>query len=219
MNCEFHLTVGDSELVRYLNAKNNCFRQGTNTLAIENLNEHGYPVSSVWMTAEKASLRWDHSAALRYLADCQNTKGWHNHTVYEPVRSKIEVEYSPECILREYLYVETHYTVTSREAESIPRDDRSKSNIRRLSRNLYTGKLIATERCYSQSLFRDFIETHSKLNRKVELCLLDTNVQHDAEGGWMKVPKDIGIMSEVTRENLSNLWGTVSRSTKIWDVY
>lgn len=204
MHYEFHLTVGDPRLVRSLNTEKNWFTKGTPTLAIENLDEKGFPAFTDWMTAEKVSLQGGHIAALRYLANCQNEKGWHNYTIYEPIRLKIEVEYTPESNLKEYLYVETHWSVTPEEAIHISKRYRSRLKNYRLSRNLYSGKLIATERCYSQSQFREFIKKHANLDHKVELCLLDTNVRHDAEEGWMRVPKKIGIISETARKTLSD---------------
>jgi len=167
MNYEFHLTVRDPRLVRTLNYGIDTFETGIPTLAIENLGKHGLGITTDWMTAEKASLQGGHTAALRYLVNCQNRKGWHPYTLNDPVRKKIEVEYSTECVPEEYLYIETHFHVTPEEAKTL------KTGI---SRNLFTGKLIATERCYDSSKFHEFAQKHIALSRKVELCLLDTNV-------------------------------------------
>lgn len=210
MNYEFHLTVSDPRRVRTLNYRIETFEAGTPTLAIENIDKDGFGIATDWMTAEKASLQGGHTAALRYLVNCQNRKGWYRYTMCDPVRKKIEAEYSPECVPEEYLYIETHFHVTPEEAKTL------KTGI---SRNLFTGKLIATERCYDPSKFHEFAQKHIALNRKVELCLLDTNVRHDAEEGWMKVPKKVGIMSETSRKALSDEWGRVSRSNKIWEVH
>lgn len=210
MNYEFHLTVGDPRRVRTLNYGIETFEAGTPTLAIENIDKDGFGIATDWMTAEKASLQGGHTAALRYLVNCQNRKGWHPYTLYDPVRKKIEAEYSPECVPEEYLYIETHFSVSTKEAL-----------MRRtgISRNLFTGGLIATERNYTPGYFHSFAQFHSSEGRKIELCLLDTNVRHDAEEGWMKVPKKVGIMSETSRKALSDEWGGVSRSNKIWEVH
>jgi hypothetical protein len=161
------------------------------------------------MTAQKASLNDGHIAALRYLFNSQNKLGWYYGTINEPDRKKIEVEYSPECAPKEYLYIETHFQVSAEEAKEL------KTGI---SRNLFSGTLIATERCYESGNFHEFAQRHAALGRKVELCLLDTNVRRDAEGRWMKVPKKIGIMSEASRKTLSDEYGKVSRSRKLWEV-
>lgn len=209
MKYEFHLTAGNPRLVRTLNYGIETFEAGTPILAIESIDKDGLGIATDWMTAQKASLNGGHIAALRYLFNSQNKLGWYYGTTNEPYRKKIEVEYRTDCVPEEYLYIETHFQVSAEEAKEL------KTGI---SRNLFSGTLIATERCYESGNFHEFAQRHAALGRKVELCLLDTNVQHDAEGQWMKVPKKIGTMSEASRKTLSDEYGKVSRSRKLWEV-
>lgn len=214
MRYEFHLT-NDARSVRSLNQKMDAFRQGTPILAIDNLDKEGYLIDTHWMTAEKASLQGGHVAALRYLSNCQNAKGWYQYTTCNPYRMKIEAEYDDTCVPEEFLYIETHFSVTPEEAQK-----RSEG----ISRNVFSGELIATERCYDPSKFRDFYQCHSGLmGRKVELCLYDTGVNQDAEEGWMKVPKNLPSMSALSYKSLSNELGKIfkrgiSAKVKFWEV-
>lgn len=144
------------------------------------------------MTAERASLK-GHLQALRFLQNSYFRNGWVRNSASAPDRMKIEVEYSSGIEPLDHLYIETHFSVNSREA--LP------SGVA-FSRNLLSGKVIATDRCYDPKLFHDFAQSHQKLGRKVELCLFDSNVQHDSKYGWVKVPKKIGQVSEKLGQEL-----------------
>lgn len=192
---EFHITVGHPRLARELNAEINSFAKGTPVLAIQNLDQEGSLIRTDWMTAEKASLKGGHLAALHFLSNSQTAKGWLTYTTNAPERMKIEAEYNDSISPDEYLYIETHFAVTSEEAR------RQGTGI---SRNLFTGELIATERCYDSLKFHEFAQEHSSFGRKVELCLYDSNVSMDSEAKWMRVPKNIGKMSARSSKIVSN---------------
>lgn len=192
MNYEFHITPAISVNLRRLNEEIFSFGEGTPILGVSNLHKDGTPNETVWMTAERASLTGGHSAALYYLANCQNRQGWRRYSRYEPQRMKIKVEYSLDFDPQDFLYIETHFRVTPGEAEKLKVG---------ISRNVITGELIATERCYLSNKFQEFAQTQISLGRKVELCLFDTNVHSDK--GWVLVPKkDVGVMSPKAKEQL-----------------
>jgi hypothetical protein len=201
--------------VKGLNRELNSFEAGVRTLGIENLSEEGFSREVVWMTCERAELTGGHPAALRFLANCQNNKGWYSGTSLCPIRLKIEVECSAGFDPNEYLYIEAHFPVTSEEASEIRKG---------ISRNLVSGELIGTERSYNPSEFLEFFQKHFEKGRKVELCLFDSNVQED--GGWIPVPNgkkklySFGPMSPSTMKTLHDDYTRIFRngSKKLWEV-
>jgi hypothetical protein len=110
------------------------------------------------------------------LNECGFQGGVHSLSQSQVIRKKVEVPYSTEINTEDYIYIECHY--------SLFRDGASDSG-EGLSRNLMSGDILRTERCYDQKEFHNFAIKHS--HRKVELALLDTNPLRDA--GWVPLPK------------------------------
>lgn len=210
-NYEFHLTA-PRRTILYLNSEMENLAQGVPILAVENLDSEGITLDVNWMTCARASLQGGHSSALHYLFNLQADLGLREHTTLKPIRKKIEVEYRADLDPEEFIYIETHYQVSEEGAKEL------KSGI---SRNLFSGKIIATERCYDPKQFHSFAETHS--HRKVELCLFDSDQSLDAEGKWLKIPKNFKMMSDKTGKALSNDYGKLftnfHRNTKRWEVH
>lgn len=208
---EFHLTA-PRRTILYLNSERENLSQGIPILAVENLDSDGLTLERNWMTCAKASLQEGHSSALHHLFNLQADLGLRDHTRFEPIRKKIEVEYRADLDPEEFIYIETHYRVSEEEAKEL------KSGV---SRNLFSGKVIATERCYDPKEFHRFAETHS--HRKVELCLYDSEQSLDAVGRWLRVPEKPEVMSDKTRKALSNDYGklftNVHHYAKRWEVH
>lgn len=212
-NYEFHITGGRSQVLHLNSWGEEGFFQGTLILAVDNLDSNGLSIRKDWMTCFRARLRGGHSSALHQLFNLQQDLGFYQYTTLAPHRVKIEVEYQPDLDPEDYIYAETHYHVSEEEAARIKVG---------ISRNLFSGKLIATERCYDQKGFTRFAEAHS--HRKVELCLLDSDVSLDSEGKWLKIPKNSGrVLSEGSWKSLSNVYGKLFKNrhnqSKRWEVH
>lgn len=164
------------------------------------------------MVSCKKSLTGGHSSALHYLFNLQHDIRCPEKTSESPIRKKIEVMYTEDCDPEEYIYIETHCQISAKDAEVRKRG---------ISRNLISGELIATERCYDPKLFHRFAEVHSR--RRVELCLFDDNQKLDSREGWLKVPKITRVISEKSYRSLSNtyekLFSNFHNPNKRWDVH
>lgn len=80
------------------------------------------------------------------------------------IRVKIETPYY-EHYVDKSLYIESHFTPIN---NSLP-----------VSRNVKSGKLMATDRCYYKESYCNFREKYK--NAEVELCLFDTFVEEDKD--------------------------------------
>ncbi len=174
-NYEIHVT-GPKRWVTGINQELEPFGTGVPILGIHLLDSEGQAnAGEDWMTAEKASFN-SHQDAYSYLKKflgISERSSAFNQTFY---RRKIEVQYQEGMDLSKYLYVETHFPVTPEEAPNIGLP---------ISRNILTGKLIATDRVYDPGQFQNFVDKYK--DNKVELCLFDSNVRHDDH--WIEVPK------------------------------
>lgn len=191
MNYEFHITDGDHRYIRNLNCSLNSFEEGTPITGIENLDEKGFTVFTDWMISERAVIASGHEAALEFLQRSFFRNGWRLSPPCKPNRLKIEVQYDDDINPQEYIYIETHFNVDSNQASKLSKG---------ISRNIISGELIATERSYSCIEYKEFAENHLKKGHRVELCLFDSNVQHDSS--WIHVPKRTSIFSPLTYPKL-----------------
>ena len=149
-------------------------------LALEKLDINGFTLEEEWMTALKMSLE-SYDDALNFL---NRFKSFFKYPLFRspfaksPIfRLKIETPYHSELNPEDYLYLETH---SPAEFDNGPFEGG-------YSRDLFSGKILQTERCYDSELFHDFASRNS--NRKLELCLLDTYVGKDAD--WIHVPLNL----------------------------
>jgi hypothetical protein len=167
-NYEFHITAPKDAIVM-LNTSPLALQQ-IPIIAFELLNQGKEVIQTDWMTSYKASFGSDELAIghIGYLLSRFNSTNIH--------RVKIEREFKPE-LPHSGIYIETHFDLP----EDLPTESfRSHS----VSRNLFTGELAGTKRRYKKT-FTDFaLENEGK---KLEVCILDTNISHDAK--WIYVPK------------------------------
>lgn len=173
---EFHIT-GEDRLIERVNYEINRLYHGLPILILEKLDEEGFLIETEYMSACKGKFD-NHTEAIKHLPNIVKSYGLGNGKgkEYGVHRKKIETVYRTDINPEEYLYIECHYS-PGNSGEIKPQ--------RGLSRNLFTGQIILTERCYDHSQFHAFAEQHS--DKKVELCILDTFV--DKDGDWLDVPK------------------------------
>lgn len=140
-------------------------------IAFELLNQRKEVIQTDWMTSYKASFDSDELAIghIGYLLS------HFNRTTLN--RVKIEREFKPKFPYSG-IYIETHFDLP----DDLPTESFRGHNV---SRNLFTGKLAGTKRSYK----KPFIDFASENEGKKEVCILDTNVGHDAK--WVHVPNHI----------------------------
>lgn len=185
---EFHIT-GSQDQILSINADGldleespGCFETVSHNipvLALGKISPNGGGIVDVeWMTAHRADLE-NHEKAIEYLRDFAVFCGFRGFTSLSRChaeRMKIETPYQEGINPEEYLYAECHYPI-----EYLSEVDDYKG----LSKDVLKGTVIKTERCYNPAQFHSFAQKHS--GKKVELCLLDSNVEMDED--WMYVPK------------------------------
>jgi hypothetical protein len=86
------------------------------------------------------------------------------------IRVKIETPYYPHYEDMS-LYMESHF--------------KPKSNLFPVSRNVKSGKLMATTRTYEKNAYIGFLELFGKDGEEVELCLFDTFIDEDKD--WFEL--------------------------------
>lgn len=168
---EFHITA-PKEAIMMLNTSPYPAMQQIPVVAFELLNYKKEVVQIDWMTSYKASFDRDELAIghIGYLLSHFNRTN-----IY---RVKIEREFKPE-FSHGGVYIETHFDLPG---------DLTMESLRgyNVSRNLFTGELAGTKRSYKKP-FTDFASENE--GKKLEVCILDTNISHDAK--WIHMPNRI----------------------------
>lgn len=168
---EFHITAPKEAIVRP-NSYHYYSLQQIPVIAFELLNHRKEVVQVDWMTSYKASFDGDELA----IGHIGHLLSHFNRTTLN--RVKIEREFKPECA-DSGIYIETHFDLP----DNLPMGSFRGYNV---SRNLFTGKLAGTKRSYKKP-FTDFASENE--GKKLEVCILDTNISHDAK--WIYVPNRI----------------------------
>lgn len=149
---EIHLT-GDVDIIRYLK------EIGKDYLQIDMLDKELNVIGTDYMSAIKKEFS-DYDEARQYASMMYHVMV--NHGNLKLFRLKIE---SPpiEKYMNKAVYIERHWEV------------KKNNNEYPLSFIVNKDKYVATERCYDKKFFNEFSEKYDK----TEICLLDTNVNHD----------------------------------------
>jgi hypothetical protein len=155
---EFHITANEHSIKA-------LSEFGIPIIGIAMLDKDGFEIQRDWMTTITKSFHSQENA-ISYLGSIlQKIQG-------TPIfRVKIETPYEEGLDLNRFKYIETHNKIVQRPIYYMP-----------TSKNIITEELIETHRCYNVEKFERFAQSYGG---KVELCVMDTNIQHDYE--WFKL--------------------------------
>jgi hypothetical protein len=170
MNCEMHVTTdGPTPLLSLNRHTLGAFEQGYSLVGFEPLDKDGMGGGGLDFEHWMVNIRYERPSLIEAI-DSLASKGFPKDCVFRPVRVKIEVEYCEDINPEDALYLETHFDVTPEEAKAFGLP---------VSRNIMTGKLSATDRCYDNTQFRNFALRNTNMGRKLEYCVLDSCLDYD----------------------------------------
>ena len=154
---EIHIT-GEPEIIKWLERRNYPY------LAIKMLDRDLQTVSLDCMSAIKLEVP-DLFTAQSWVIERLCELNSEDINVY-----RVKIEAPPlDKYLKKCLYIERHWKTSLKNVE-FP-----------LSYVVNKTKYVATERCYDKKLFKQFSEQYEK----TEVCLIDTNINHDKN--WFKI--------------------------------